>query len=154
MPSRRRSRYRAVQLLYQCDLRSIGPAEAIANYYGGLHSEEGGEKPHHDPFMEELVTGAMARREEIDARIDRYSSNWRIERMPAVDRNIIRLAVHELVDGQLPAAIIIDQAMELARQFSEDASLPFINGVLDSIRKEVEATSPMGDPETPPEEQL
>lgn len=153
MASRRRSRHRAVQLLYQCDLRNISPAEAIANYYGGLHSEEHEEPPHHDPFMEELVHGAMARRAELDEKIDRYSQHWRIERMPAVDRNILRLAVHELMDGKLSPPIVIDQAMELARRFSGEDSLPFVNGVLDSIRKELGLTSGPASGPNPEEEQ-
>ena len=139
--SRHRSRHRAIQLLYQCDLRKIGPDEAIRNYYGGLFSEEVHEAPDPDEFMEELVRGAMTRLPEIDGQIERYSEHWRIERMPAVDRNILRMAVYELLIAKLPPAVVIDEALELARRFSGKESVAFLNGVLDAIRKDLPAPS-------------
>ena len=141
--SRHRSRHRAVQVLYQCDVRKIAPQEAIRAYYGGLYSEETEETPEPDEFMEELVQGAMQRLGEIDQRIERYSENWRMERMPAVDRNILRMAVYELISAKLPAAVVIDEALELARRFSGKESVAFLNGVLDAIRKDLpENTGP------------
>jgi N utilization substance protein B len=140
--SRHRSRHRAVQVLYQCDLRKISPEEGIRNYYGGLYSEEPEEletKPEADEFMEELVNGAFARQAEIDERIQKHSENWRMERMPAVDRNILRLAVYELLAEKLPAPVVIDEALELARKFSGKESVAFLNGVLDAVRKDVGA---------------
>jgi N utilization substance protein B len=137
--SRHRSRHRAVQVLYQCDLRGITASEAIRDYYGGLYSEENEDRPERDLFMEDLVEGATAGREEIDRRIGQFSENWKIGRMPAVDRNILRLATYELLQRKLPPAVVIDEAMQLARRFSGDDSLPFMNGVLDAVRKEVES---------------
>ena len=138
MSSRRTSRHRAVQVLYQCDMRSLDPEHAISAFYGGLYSEENQERPERDAFMETLVHGAMRARAEIDERIAKYSERWRIERMPAVDRNVLRMAVFEMMEAQTPPAIVIDEAIELARRFSGEESVPFINGVLDSIRKELE----------------
>lgn len=138
--SRHRSRHRAVQILYQADLRKISAAEAIQNYYETLFSEEADERPEPDEFMEELVEGTLSRLEDIDRRIAKFSENWRVERMPAVDRNILRLAVFELLDRKLPGAVVIDEAVSLARRFSADESVPFLNAVLDSIRKDLEVS--------------
>jgi N utilization substance protein B len=141
MSSRRTSRHRAMQVLYQCDMRALDPDQAIAAFYGSLYSEENEEGPPHDPFMESLVRGAVAKKADIDERISKYSERWRIERMPAVDRNILRLAIFEMLQGETPPPVVIDEAIELARKFSGEESAPFINGVLDSVRKELEATA-------------
>ncbi len=85
--------------------------------------------------MEELVAGTVAGLETIDARITEASSNWRLDRMPAVDRNILRLAVYELVALKTPPAVVIDEALELARRYSGDEAVAFVNGVLDAINK-------------------
>ena len=138
MSSRRTSRHRAVQVLYQCDMRSLPADQAISAFYGGLYSEENAEEPVEDPFMESLVHGAMQHKADIDGRIAKYSERWRIERMPAVDRNILRMAIFEMMQGETPPAVAIDEAIELARKFSGEGSAPFINGVLDSVRKELE----------------
>ena len=139
MSSRRTSRHRAVQVLYQCDMRTLEPDQAISAFYGSLYSEENEELPDSDPFMESLVRGAMEKKPDIDERITKYSERWRIERMPAVDRNILRMAIFEMMQGETPAPVVIDEAIELARKFSGEESAPFINGVLDSVRKELEA---------------
>jgi N utilization substance protein B len=139
MPARHRSRHRAVQILYQCDLRGLDADEAIRNFYGGLYTEESEQAPAPDSFMEELVRGTLAQREDIDKRIEEFSAHWRIERMPAVDRNILRLAVHELTGKKTPPAVVIDEALELAHRFSGEESAKFINGVLDAVRKKVAA---------------
>jgi N utilization substance protein B len=120
-------------------VRGISPEEAVRNYYGGLYSEEADEKPGRDKFMEDLVDGTFERRPEIDAYIQQHSEHWRVERMPAVDRNILRLAVYELLNGKLPPPVVIDEALELARRFSGQESVAFMNGVLDAVRKNLPA---------------
>lgn len=135
--SRHRSRHRAVQLLYQCDLRGISTEEAVRNYYEGLYSEESEERPDRDDFMEELVRDTLQRRTKIDEIIERHADRWRMGRLAAVDRNILRLAVWELMQNKLPAPIVIDEALELARRFSGPDSTAFMNGVLDAVRKEL-----------------
>jgi N utilization substance protein B len=139
MPSRHRSRERALQVLFQWDLRRSPVAEALEDYYGTLmrEDEEIDVDPRRDKFMEELVRETVARLEEIDQRIQRHSEHWRLDRMPVVDRNIIRLAVCELLALATPPAVVIDEALELARRFSGDESVPFVNGVLDAVKKEV-----------------
>ena len=123
-------------------MRALSPEQAISAFYGGLYSEENEEQPEKDPFMEALVHGALEAKAGIDERISKYSERWRIERMPAVDRNILRLAIYELLQAQTPAPVVIDEAIELARRFSGDEAAPFVNGVLDSVRKEVESSLP------------
>jgi len=122
-------------------MRSLEPEKAISAFYDSLYSEEEEEKPEKDPFMEALVYGAVSKKAELDERIGKYSERWRIERMPAVDRNVLRLAVYEMMRGETPSPVVIDQAIELARKFSGDDSAPFINGVLDSIRRDLESAN-------------
>jgi transcription antitermination protein NusB len=136
MPSRHRSRQRALQILFQVDMSRQTVDAAIAAYYETLYSEENETRPEQDRFMEQLVKGTLGSAEPIDERIARHSEHWRVERMPAVDRNILRLAIYELTEGLTPAPVVINEALELARRFSGDESVPFINGVLDAIRRE------------------
>jgi len=134
MPARHRSRARALQVLFLWDLHKQDIGAAIASFYDTLGSEEDDPKPTDpDEFMETLVRGAVQNAVSIDKII---SANWRIERMPAVDRNILRLAVYEMSDLKTPAAVAIDEALDLARQFSGDESVAFINGVLDAVSRE------------------
>ncbi len=142
MPSRHLSRRRALQLLYECDMRKISPDDAMRDYFHTLYTEENEEPPPPDPFMEELLYGAYANLEFLDALITRRSEHWKLERMPVVDRNILRLAAYEMLRTSTPAAVVIDQAIELARRFSGDESARFVNGVLDALRKGAEAAPP------------
>jgi N utilization substance protein B len=136
MPARHRSRQRALQVLFLLDQRKQPIDEALASFYDTLSSEEDEPAPAApDEFMESLVRGASERTVEIDQRIADKSANWRLDRMPAVDRNILRLAVFELSQAETPAPVIIDEALELARQFSGDESVAFINGVLDAVHR-------------------
>ena len=82
------------------------------------------------------MRGAAAGSAQIDQRISAKSANWRIERMPVVDRNILRLATYEMNQLKTPPAVVIDEALELARQFSGEESVAFINGVLDAVRRD------------------
>ncbi len=134
MASRRRSRQRALQILFQWDFRRQPPDEAINAYYETLYSEE---HPERDPFVAQLVRGTVQYAAEIDERIAKHAEHWRLERMPAVDRNILRLAVYEMTRGDTPPAVAIDEALELARRFSSEESVQFINGVLDAVHREL-----------------
>jgi N utilization substance protein B len=136
MPARHRSRQRALQVLFLWDQRRQPLNEALASFYETLGTDEDHPEPQPvDPFMEQLVRGAIAKAPELDQQIVAKSDNWRLERMPAVDRNILRLAVYELELGT-PPPVVIDEALELARQFSGDESVSFINGVLDAVNRE------------------
>jgi N utilization substance protein B len=136
MPSRHSSRERALQILFQLDMSHQPVETAIASYYDGLHSEDNEERPEPDPFMEELVRGTLERAAEIDRRIVQRSEHWRMERMAVVDRNVLRLAIYEMSTGLLPAPVVINEAIELARRYSGDESVAFVNGVLDAIHRE------------------
>jgi len=137
MASRHRSRYRAVQILYQVDMREIAVEAALLGYYESLYSEEQEQKPEKDPFMESLIRGTLSKLKEIDELMTKHSQNWKVERMPAVDRNIIRLAIYEMLGGKTPPPVVIDEALDLTRRFSGDESVSFVNGVLDAVRKEL-----------------
>jgi N utilization substance protein B len=137
MASRRRSRHRAIQILYQCDIRKLSVDEALAAFYDTLYSEENEKKPPRDGFMEELVRGTVDKTPEIDKRLTEHSDNWRLERMPAVDRNLLRLAIYELLTGKTPPPVVIDEALDLTRKFAGDESVAFVNGVLDAVRKDL-----------------
>jgi N utilization substance protein B len=136
MASRRRARQRALQILFLWDLRRAQPADAIDQYYDALYSEE---QPHRDPFVAELVQGTIEHLQQLDERIARHAQHWRIERMPAVDRNILRLAVYEMTSLGTPPPVAIDEALELARKFSNEESVQFVNGVLDAVGRELPA---------------
>ena len=136
MAARHRSRQRALQILYQWDLRKQPVDEAIASFYDNLYSEELDPSPARDEFMEQLVKGTSELAVDIDQRITQKAENWKLERMPLVDRNILRMAIYEMDRKETPAAVVIDEALELARQFSGDESVAFINGVLDAGRKQ------------------
>lgn len=135
MPARYKSRQRALQVLFQCDLREHPAQDGLDAYYGSLYLEEGEEAIGTDELMEELVRGTLGSRHDIDPLIQAHSVNWRIERMPFVDRNILRMAIYEMLYHGTPAPVVIDQAIELARRFSGETSVPFINGVLDAVRR-------------------
>lgn len=136
MAARHRSRKRALQVLFEWDMRRESADRAISHYYETLYSEESEKRPKPDRFMEELVRGTVADIEAIDRRIEAKAEHWRLERMAAVDRNILRLAIYELSAKAVPAAIVIDEALELAKQFSGDESLSFVNGVLDAVSRD------------------
>ncbi|HEX4167719.1 MAG TPA: transcription antitermination factor NusB [Bryobacteraceae bacterium] len=140
MAARHRSRRRALQVLFEWDRRGGLIDTALQHFYDTLYSEESEHKPKPDKFMEELVRGTVTNAAAIDLKIEEKSENWRLQRMPVVDRTILRLAVYELNLKTLPPPIVIDEALDLARQFSGDESVAFINGVLDAVRRESEAS--------------
>lgn len=138
--SRRRSREVALQVLYALDLApdAVPDAAAAEDAFerAAAHFElpEGARS-----FARALVRAVCQRRDELDAWLRAHSTNWRVERMPAVDRNVLRIAVLELVSGQAPPEVVIDEAIELARRFGGEQSPAFVNGVLDAITREVRA---------------
>lgn len=138
MSSRHQSRRRALQILFQWDQRqpTVSVDDAVRAYYASLYSEESEQRPERDEFMEALVRGTVFKRAELDEMLERHSQHWRVSRMSAVDRNVLRLAAYEMRFSETPAAVVIDEAVELARRFSGDESVGFVNGVLDSMRRE------------------
>jgi N utilization substance protein B len=128
----------ALQVLYAMDLSgaaSAGPRPAIQEVFERVTSNFD-LQPGAREFAETLVLGVAGCREDLDARIGTHSSNWRVERMAAVDRNVLRLASWELVYTDTPETIVIDEAIELARDFGSERSPSFVNGVLDAIARD------------------
>jgi N utilization substance protein B len=85
------------------------------------------------PFAKELVSGIAVHRAELDALLSAHTTNWRLSRMAAVDRNTLRIGAYELTHTDTPARIVLDEAIELARRFGDDPSPAFVNGVLDAV---------------------
>jgi N utilization substance protein B len=151
MPSRHRCRERALQILFQIDLVPQPLEQALAGYFGSLCSDDPDAAGEPDPFLEHLLRGVLSRRDDLDAVIRRHSENWRLERMRVVDRNLLRLAVFELTATDTPPAVVIDEALQLARRFSEPDAVPFLNGVLDAIRRNLTGSEAPHDPGSQPQ---
>ena len=155
MAARHRSRQRALQVLYQWDMTKRPVDEAIRAFYDTLDADKIAEESMED----EPTTKRMTRKRQPRAATRSWkswptarpkwrpistiaspqkSANWKLERMPIVDRNILRLGIYEMSRQDTPAAVVIDEALELARQFSGEESVAFINGVLDAVHKEIE----------------
>ncbi len=147
MGSRRRSREMAVQVLYQVDMAEGDIAEALRAFCEHFDAPD-----RIRDFAVELINGAYNNRAEIDGLISRFSEHWRLERMPTVDRNILRLAVFELLyRSDIPPKVSINEAVDLGKKFGSEDSGSFINGILDRIRLFLEGagkgkTSPADDP--------
>src|SRR4051794_22956429 len=123
MSSRHRARERSLQILFQWDARKEPVDSAINAFYETLYSEQSETKPEPDEFVEKLVRGVVQNIAEIDRRLTQHAEHWRIERMPAVDRNVLRLAIYEMMALDTPPPVAIDEAIELARRFSGEESV-------------------------------
>jgi len=135
MGHRRRARESALQILYQLE---FDPAEANAAFASFWKKRKGTAEA--KEYSRWLVEGVLARREEIDAAIQSISEHWRIPRMAIVDRNILRLAAFELLHAEhIAPAIVINEAIEIAKKFSGPEAATFVNGILDALRKKIQA---------------
>lgn len=135
--NRRRAREAALQMLYQCEVGRAGVHEAIATYWPAREDDERLDEPY-EQFANDLVRGTIARVAEIDALLAKRAQNWRVERMAIVDRIVLRLAVYELLtDPDTPGKVVINEAIELARSYTGEDAVGFVNGILDSIRKDL-----------------
>ena len=131
-------------MLFEWDLRRTSLDDIARGYYESLLvSEDSVAAPRPDAFARDLLRGVTEELPAIDDLIARHAANWRLERMPAVDRNVLRIAVYEMLRTDTPAAIVIDEALELARRFAGEESVQFVNGVLDAVRKELPAKLPL-----------
>jgi len=131
---RRRARECALQMLFQIDLAGGAPGEIYPHFWRE-HEAEIEVKT----FAEGLVEGVMRRREALDRVIAEAAEHWRLERMAVVDRNILRMAVYELAWlPDTPAAVVLDEAIEVGKKYGSEQSGSFINGILDSVRKRIE----------------
>jgi N utilization substance protein B len=126
----RKARECALQMLYQWELAHAEPIRIESMFWKATRGSS------EQRFMaNKLFEGAAADAPVTDELIARHAENWRFERLAAIDRNILRLSVHELRRGETPEKVVINEALELAKKYSEPDAVGFINGVLDAIRK-------------------
>ena len=131
---RRKAREFALQMLFQSEMGKQEPAEVRKSFWSHREPVEEDVRG----FADDLFRVASERRAEIDALVQKHAQNWRLERMPAVDRNLLRCGAAELLGfPDTPNAVVINEALEIARKFSAPESVQFVNGVLDSIAREL-----------------
>jgi transcription antitermination protein NusB len=128
--ARHKARKRALDILFQADLRGLDPVEVLDQARQLREAE--GDAPL-NPYVADLVAGVTTHRERIDELLSTYSLGWTLERMPGVDRSILRLGTFEALWGDVPEAVVIDEAVTLARDLSTDDSPAFVNGLLARI---------------------
>ena len=125
--SRREARERALSLLYEADAKDLAPSALLAELPVAP-----------EPFVADLVQGVGDHQSRIDELVERFAIGWAVERMPVVDRTVLRIAVYELLERpDVPMGAVIDEAVEMAKRYSTDESGRFVNGVLSSIAAEV-----------------
>ena len=128
--TRRESRERALSLLYEADVKDATPADVLS----ALPVEP-------DSFVVDLVRGVGANAEHIDQLISKYAIDWTVDRMPLIDRAVLRIAVYELLErADVPTGAVLSEAVELAKRYSTEESGRFVNGVLGSIASELRPT--------------
>lgn len=133
MGTRRKSRECALQVLFQWDIHE-NTDHWLEGYWEQQHVA-----PDTKAFADRLVYGVMAHHEEIDALIEAHATNWTINRMPVVDRNILRLSLYELLwVPDVPAKVTVNEGLELSKIFADEEARRFINGILDQVFKQDE----------------
>jgi N utilization substance protein B len=138
---RHRAREAALQILYQWEIGQIPVDQAIETVFGLQWPDPDAASPELRDFASRLSRDTVERLPAIDPLIAATTERWRPERMAVIDRLILRMGVCELVrDRETPAAVVINEALELARTFSTEDSVKFINGMLDGVRKKIENT--------------
>ncbi|MGB6875817.1 MAG: transcription antitermination factor NusB [Candidatus Acidiferrales bacterium] len=133
MTLRRKSRECALQMLFQWGIDQQPAARIEQSFWKSARAAESTRR-----FANQLFEGAVAQAESSDKLLEQLSKNWRLERMPEIDRGILRLACYELRAGTAPLKVVIDEAIELAKKFSTAESAPFLNGILDAAAKSLE----------------
>ena len=134
MGTRRKSREMALQMLFQSDMGKQAPDQVRKTFWAERKTVEQDVRG----FADDIFRTGTDRGEEIDALIEKHAENWRMERMATVDRNVLRTAVAEfLAFPKTPRPVIINEALEIARKFSSPESVHFINGVLDSVARDL-----------------
>lgn len=138
--ARTAAREAALQMLYAIEAANE-PAEHVIHHFWRQTPGD----PEGRTYATDLVRGIVGRLSELDARIGAASANWRVERMARVDRNVLRIGTFELLEPDgAPAAVILDEAIELAKRFGSEDSGKFVNGVLEKIKSDIsrEGTAP------------
>ncbi len=134
MGTRRQARELAMQALFYMDMQKKASLQMLEHFCTNFHPPKKSE-----PFFLRLVNGVLEAKTEIDALIERFSKNWKINRMSCVDRNIMRIAVYELLFCEdIPPKVSINEAVDIGKKFGTEESGSFINGIMDSIRTVLE----------------
>ncbi len=132
MGVRRKGRELALQALYLVDVAKFPAIKAINTILSGADVE-----PQIAAFARKLAEGAGGRMDELSELVMKYAKNWELNRMAALDRNILRLGAYEILfETDTPISVIIDEAVEIAKEFSTDDSGKFVNGILDKLKNE------------------
>lgn len=126
---RTKARERALQALYQIDVAAEGIDDALSRFWRSFEPVEREVMA----LAEELVRGVAGHRRAIDETIESVSTNWRLDRMAKVDRNVLRLAVFELLETDVPVKVVLNEAIELGKKYGSESSGAFVNGVLDKV---------------------
>jgi len=130
-----------MQMLYQWEICGYTPAQVETSFFANQRADA-----EEESFARSLFEGAVANIDQLDGVVRAHAENWRLERMAAVDRNILRVALFELLHHpKTPAAAVINEALEIARRFSTGYSVEFVNGVLDGIRKKLPLQEPQSE---------
>lgn len=134
MGTRRISREQALQALFYMDMHDDGVEDPVQAFCDSFAQDKATE-----PFFHRLTEGVKGNRKTIDTVIERFSSNWKLSRMSCVDRNVLRIAVYELLFCEdIPPKVSINEAIDVAKRFGTDESGAFINGILDSVRMAIQ----------------
>ncbi len=134
MGNRRQSREFAMQALFDMDMSHDSSDERFSLFCQNFDPPEKAK-----PFLIKLYKGVVEHKTYIDSLIDRFSSNWKIERISCVDRNVMRIAIYEMLYcDDIPAKVSINEAIDIGKRYGTDESGAFINGILDSIRKMID----------------
>ena len=133
MGKRRKARELALQFLYSWDIAGGAPDEALVLFE--VFTGEGQEMP---PYALDLIRATIEKKDELDGLIARYCTNWDLDRIAVVDRNVLRLALCEMLHGEdIPPIVAINEAVDIAKKYSTEESGGFVNGILDRIRKDL-----------------
>ncbi len=134
---RHRAREAALQMLYLWEVGGLDAASADERYWAVVADDAPALPDTARVFAQRLAHGTITRVAALDAVIERHAQNWRLSRMAVIDRLILRLGTYELLhEPDTPAGVVIDEALELARTFSEEDAVRFVNGVLDAIHRQ------------------
>lgn len=129
MAARNKARKRAFQILFEAEQRGVAPKTAMADWIRLARTDD--RQPPVTDYTMQLVEGFEAHAERIDELLSSYSVGWSLDRMPVVDRNVLRLGTYELLwEDDVPDAVVLDEAVQLAKEFSTDESPSFVNGLL------------------------
>ncbi|WP_329320297.1 transcription antitermination factor NusB [Streptomyces sp. NBC_01262] len=133
MAARNKARKRAFQILFEAEQRGVGPKTAMADWIRLARTDD--RQPPVSEYTMQLVEGYAAHAARIDELLSTYSIGWTLDRMPVVDRNVLRLGAYELIwEDDVPDAVALDEAVQLAKEFSTDESPAFVNGLLARLK--------------------